>query len=90
MAFTALARSLSPVTTMTLVSGARVRISFERGQALGDAARVRRQTEVQQHHAGLMTAQGRDRRLAVAGHNHLVAVKGPAQLALQAFVVLDH
>jgi hypothetical protein len=61
----------------------------ERGQALGDAAGVRRQAEVQQHHAGLVTAQGRDGRLAVAGDDHLVAVKGPAQLALQALVVLD-
>ena len=46
-------------------------------------------SQIEEHHAGLVPAQGVDGLFAIAGDHDLVTVKGPAQLALQALVVFD-
>ena len=62
---------------------------LERGEALADAVGIGRQAEIERDHRRLGRAQQIDRRVAVRGDQHLVIVIGPAQLALQPFVVLD-
>ncbi len=61
----------------------------ERGEAFGDAVGIGRQAEVQCHHRRLGGAHQIDRGVAVGRDQHLIIVIGPAQLALEPFVVLD-
>ena len=62
---------------------------LQRGEALGDAIGVRRQAEIERHHRRFRRADKVDRGIAVRGDQHLIIVIGPAELALQPFIVLD-
>ena len=61
----------------------------QRGEALADAAVVGRQAEVLQHDRRLVAAQLVDRRRAIGGRDDFVVLEAPAQLALNAGIVLD-
>ena len=74
---------------MTLVSGFSAQDLVERREALVGAVGIGRQAEVERDHRRLVRAQRLDRARAVAGADHLIALIGPFELALQAVVVLD-
>ena len=75
---------------MTLVSGFSARIVSSVGEALADAVGIGRQAEVERHHRRLVRAQQVDRAASRSERDqHFIIVIGPAQLALQPFVVLD-
>src|SRR3569623_3231847 len=59
------------------------------GKAFADAVGIGRQAEVERDHCRLVGAQRVDRARPVAGDDHVVTVIGPAQLTLQAGIVLD-
>ena len=61
----------------------------QRGEAFLGAVGVGRQAEVERDHRRLILAQCLDRRGAVVGGDHAIAVICPFQLALQAFVIFD-
>ena len=63
---------------------------LQRAQALGDACRIRRQTQVLQYHRGLKTSQVRDGFLACLHDPHAVLVEAPLELLLQPGVVFDY
>jgi|GEM_PF-3713803 len=62
---------------------------LQRGEALAGAVRVRRQTQVERHHIGRLHPQHLDRFEPVAGDEQLIILIGPAQLPLQAGIILD-
>ena len=59
------------------------------GEALGGAGGVGRQAQILQHHRRLMAAQQGERGRPVTGHDYVVILEAPAQLSLQADIVLD-
>ena len=86
----ALALSCCPVTTMTLVSGASSRMFSSVRKPSVDAARFRRQAEVERHHGGFEPAHLRDRFFPVRRDRDVLGVERPLHLRLQRGVVLDH
>ena len=63
---------------------------LQRGDPLADAFRIRRQTEILQHHRRLVAAQLGQCARPVLGNQNLIIGEAPLELALQARVVLDH
>ena len=62
---------------------------LEDRESLGRPVGVGRQAEVEGNDLRLLGAKDVDRRVAVRGDEHLIILIGPAQLALQALIVLD-
>src|SRR5690349_995974 len=59
-------------------------------EAFLDAVRIGREAEVERDHRRFVQAQRYDRFRTVVRRDHTIAVIGPFQLTLEAFVVLDH
>ena len=59
-------------------------------QAFGGIGRVRRQSQVQGHYPGLVTAQVAEGGVPIASHEDFVVHEAPLQLALEAGIVLHH
>ena len=72
----------------------RVRCEFQRlgkgREPLFDALGLRRQAQVLQHHGGLVPSQLGNRRFAILGREHVVALEAPFELAQEARIVFDN
>ena len=87
----ACARSPRPVITTTLAAASSDAQLVERGEALLDATRVRRQAEVERHDDRMLRAGALERCFSVAGEHDVELVgERPPHLRAQVLVVVDH